>query len=171
MIYTWTERRMQLDLTKQGNLFDFTRYAVVPNVSYSVLYQGEADLLCLSKGNIFHEVEIKISVQDMKNEGKKRKSQYSNVVAYKWIAAPEEIADKALELECIPKTWGVVSVSAIWVEDIRWYSHVEPAHWVIKTKKLRNPKRQETIAISESKIVAFYIAGITRMWSKRKNED
>jgi hypothetical protein len=171
MIYTWTERRMQLALTKKGNLFDFTRYSVVPNVSYSVLYNGEADLLCLSKGNIFHEVEIKISVQDMKNEDKKRRSQYSNVVAYKWIAAPEGIAYKALELGCIPKTWGVVSVSAKWVEDREYMYHIEPAHWVIKTKKLRLPKRQETITVSESKIISFYRTGITRMWSKRKDEN
>lgn len=171
MIYTWTEKRMQLALTKRGNLFDFTRYAVVPNVSYSILYQGEADLLCLSKSNIFHEVEIKISVQDMKNEAKKRRSRYSNVVAYKWIAAPEEIADKALGLECIPETWGIVSVSAKWVEDRKCMYHIEPAHWIIRTKKLRLPKRQETITISESKIMAFYRTGITRMWYKRKNED
>lgn len=172
MEYKWTERRMQFALVGKGNLFDFRRYAVVPNVSYAVLYNGEADLLCLSKSNIFHEVEIKISLADMKNEAKKRRSRYCNVVAYKWIAAPEEIAAKALELECIPRTWGVISVSARWVGEHKYgFGRVEPDHWTFKTKKLRLPKRQDTVAVSNDKIVAFYRTGIMRMWTKRQNED
>lgn len=150
----WSESAMQIALTRRGNLFDFTRYTSVPNVSYALLYSGEADLVCMSRGNVFHEVEIKISVADMKNEGKKYRSMYQNYIAYKWIAAPAEIVEYASELECIPKTWGIVSVSYD-----RGY---------FKTKKIRNPKRQNTEKVPESKIAAFYRTGVMRMWSNKK---
>jgi hypothetical protein len=155
----WSEKIIQIALTQRGNIFDFTRYSSVPNVSYALLYRGEADLICMSSGHVFHEVEIKISIADMKNEAKKYRPKhggYKNYIAYKWIAAPWEIVKCALELPCIPVEWGVVSVC--------WNGSR------FGCSKLRNPKRQKTDPVPDSRVEAFYRTGLMRMWSHREKD-
>ena len=108
--FKWTERNMQDALTARGNLFDWTRYAVIPNVTaFSVFEHGEADLLCLSKSNTLHEVEIKVSASDLMADSKKGPYAHHNrLVSYVWFAVPESLIPVALSN--LDERFGIVAV-------------------------------------------------------------
>jgi hypothetical protein len=75
------------------------RYAVCPNVSWSIL-PWEADLLVVSPSGISHEVEIKVTVADLWRDRHKRKWQGEGphaYVDYFWYAVPQGMESEALE--------------------------------------------------------------------------
>jgi hypothetical protein len=53
--------------------FDYRRNLIVPNVSYGMGIGYEADLVIVSKSHYATEIEIKISIYDLRNDLKKRK--------------------------------------------------------------------------------------------------
>lgn len=48
-------------------IFPPRRWAVCPNVSWGML-PWEADILALSKNNVIHEVEVKVTASDLKRD-------------------------------------------------------------------------------------------------------
>lgn len=163
----WTEERMQNALVERGNLFDFTRYAVVPNVSYAVLQRGEADLLCLSKSGTFHEVEIKVSRTDLRADAKKRFGHQNSMVSYTWFAVPVELEPDAIEI--VPKRYGIVVVDRphalspkAWLRDRNETRVVRPA------KRFLMPGARKP---TDAEIIKFLRTGVIRMWSKRKGAE
>jgi hypothetical protein len=151
-----TEQSMQHALTGARNLFAWSRYAVVPNVSYGLLIRGEADLICASKAGIFHEVEIKVSRSDLKADQKKRYAHEDPRVAYTWFAVPQELESDALEL--LPERYGLVVVH----EDCQ---HPDTAP--LRTKIVRMPQKNPkyTRKPTDADMIKLLRLGVMRMWT------
>jgi hypothetical protein len=77
---------------------------IVPNVSYG-LHIHEVDLLVVKPSRWASEIEIKISVADLRADLKKPHGHRSNKIKFLYFAVPEEIKEKALEL--IPERAGL----------------------------------------------------------------
>lgn len=154
---------MQNALTRRGNLFDFTKYAVVPNVSYAVLGHGEADLLCLSKSNTFHEVEIKVSKSDMKADLKKHRGHENNAVSYTWFAVPDDLEDEALEI--VPARYGIVIVEPDPLGTVHaWLADKYVTRVVRKATKYNGFGARKP---TEAEVMRFLRTGVIRMWTRR----
>lgn len=154
----WTERRIQNALTERNNVFDFTRYASVPNVAWSLLSHGEADLVCLSKSRVFHEVEIKVTKSDLRADRKKFRAHENAIIAYTWFAVPPFL--EAFALEQLEERYGLIVVKP-WPEPNtdRHFTHI-----VRRPTKYTGPGARKP---TEREIERFYRAGIIRMWSRR----
>jgi hypothetical protein len=163
MAEKWTEQRMQDALTRRGNLFDFTRYSVVPNVSYAVLSNGEADLLCLSGSGVFHEVEIKVSKSDLIADKKKRRGHENRLVAYTWFAVPVEL--ESVALQHVPERFGIVVVEH-WPNPhgYAWMAGRTQTRVVRKARKWTQPGSRKP---SDTEVIRFLRTGVIRMWSRR----
>lgn len=155
MIEKHTEASIQDALTARGALFDFRKYATVPNVSWGLFSAlgHEADLLCLSKSGCFHEVEIKVSKSDLRADKKKRYRLIGRepaAVRFRWYAVPWTLAKVALAE--VDSKFGVVEI------DVNG-----------KAKVLRRPKsNREARKPTQAEIVQFLRLGVMRMWSRRK---
>lgn len=75
-----------------SSLFYCRRWVVVPRVSWG-LESHECDILALSSSNYAHEIEIKISISDLKADFKKHHQHISrdNKIKCLWYAAPVEM--------------------------------------------------------------------------------
>jgi hypothetical protein len=154
----WTEERMQIALTSQSGVFNFLKYSVVPNISYSLL-NHEADLLCLSRGGVFHEIEIKVSLSDLKADRKKQHCHMSKIVPYLWFAVPIELCESAEKI--IPERAGIITV-----EMIKYFDGI----YLPKSKIYRRPKKpKEYNKPSDKQIIIFLRMGTLRMWSRKEN--
>ena len=88
--------------------FGYRRYFIVPNISWGLWFMHELDMLVVSPANWATEVEIKISVSDLKADQKKRHDHYSTRIRYLYFAVPEDLQEKALAL--IPDRAGLIIV-------------------------------------------------------------
>jgi hypothetical protein len=89
--------------------FNVRRYFVVPNVYWGIGLSHEADLLAISSSKYAHEIEIKVSVSDMKADLRKHKhSVQSFKIRALWYAMPVSIYDKVKET--IPEKAGIITI-------------------------------------------------------------
>jgi hypothetical protein len=88
--------------------FNYRANLIVPNVWWGWRLRHEADLLVVRPSGYCDEVEIKVSLSDIKADLKKRWSHWDdNRVLRVWFAVPEHLAG----CEHIPAQAGVLSVS------------------------------------------------------------
>lgn len=87
--------------------FDVRRNIIVPNISWGLL-SHEVDLLVVRKSGIAVEVEIKISVQDLKADFKKSHHhiEKQNRITEFYYAMPKDIYEKCIDI--IPKSAGII---------------------------------------------------------------
>lgn len=67
-------------------------HLIVPNVSWGML-NHEADLLCLSRSGYATEIEIKVSVSDLRRDHKKQHQHNHSLIRYLYFAVPVEMGD------------------------------------------------------------------------------
>lgn len=149
-----TESLMQICLTRRHQLFDFTSYSVVPNVSHGLHCStngNEADLVCLSKSCVFHEVEIKCSIADLRADVKKVLAHSGCCVKYLWFALPLDLELQGVPL--VPERAGIV------ICDLQ-HNH---------TRVVRKPKLSPFFQRkpSDAEVIQFLRLGVIRMWSRR----
>lgn len=157
VVTRWTETLIQVVLTQKNAAFGFTRYSVIPNVSYGAMGNREADLICITRGDIIHEVEIKTSIKDLCSEKKKR-PRHDNCVQYKWLAIPSHLLQDAIEANLIPDMWGIVTVSS--------YLNSKGRE-VFYTRKIKSAKRMDNPKMEASKVKHILELGVMRMWSMK----
>ena len=161
----WSEERMQYALTTAGSLFDFGRYSVVPNVSWGLGLTHEADLLCLSKSGVFHEVEIKVTMSDLKNDKKKKHGHYSRFIKHLWFAIPETIFDPIV-FPTIPEHAGLVVVTCGELYSGKGLCYRS------EVKRRPRPKKNPNYVVcekpSDKRIIQFLRLGVLRMWTDTK---
>lgn len=104
-----TETEIQRALARGP--FDYRRFLVVPNASYGVGLH-ECDLLALTASGYAHEIEIKISVADLRRDGQKQHHHQSQRVKCLWFAAPAEMREAMLEH--VPVEAGIILVGDGW---------------------------------------------------------
>jgi hypothetical protein len=102
-----TATQIERALTNPGHLFDYRRFLVVPNASWGVQLH-ECDLLALTASGYAHEIEIKVSVQDLKRDHKKRHGHESKRIKCLWFAAPSVMREAMLEH--VPEHAGIILV-------------------------------------------------------------
>jgi hypothetical protein len=110
----WSEQQMLADLAMGDSApFSYQRYLCVPNVSWGFL-NYEADLLVVTESGYLKEVEIKISVSDLKRDLKKKKHDSwenpLNPVCELIYAMPEFIWNAVKETPPIPFYAGVIII-------------------------------------------------------------
>ena len=81
---------------------------IVPNVSWG-LWLHECDLLVVTKAGYCYEVEIKISLSDLKADAKKSHGHKSKMIRKLYFAIPEYLTDA---IEHIPENAGILIISA-----------------------------------------------------------
>jgi hypothetical protein len=92
-----------------AKLFDYRRNIIVPNVSWGWHLSYEADMVMVNANNYATEIEVKISISDLKKDFKKRKHlQPSKVFKFMYYAIPVEMMEKAKEI--IPEKYGIITV-------------------------------------------------------------
>lgn len=118
------------------SLFHFRRCVVVTNVSWGML-PWEADLLVMSGGGFLYEVEIKISIADLKRDARKRKWAMTGQgypaaqqLRGMWFAMPEKVWSHKDAAAAVPDRAGVIVVKGApgarrdtWPEIIRPCKH------------------------------------------------
>ena len=148
----WSEQLIQCALTREpSGVFGFLRYNCIPNVKWSFFRDSqEADLLCFGKSGVLHNIEIKISTQDLRADLAKRHKHYDRRVKHLWFAVPETLVPYALET--IPEKSGLISVAEN-----------------LKTKIIRRPKPNNDPYYrkpTQEELYNLLRAGTMRMWSQ-----
>jgi len=129
-------------------LLNIRVFAIIPNISWG-LVNHECDLLALDKNNRFTEIEIKISLSDLRADFKKDHGHNSRIISRLIYAIPEEMIEPALKL--IPETAGIITV--------KWNQRGYVADWfrVVRHDKTKKPSIEH--------ILQFYRLGTMRIWS------
>jgi len=100
--------------TLATGLFHFRRCVAVPNVSWGLL-PWEADLLVLNSSGYLYEVEIKVSIADLKRDRAKGKWRRvsrapTDLLRAMWFAMPAEVWAHKDAAEVVPEHAGVIVV-------------------------------------------------------------
>ena len=80
------------------DFFGSRKFVMVPNVSFGLGLNYEADLMVLTPTDFLYEVEIKVTKSDMKADLKKHKAHSSIYVKRLYYAFPENLLNTALEI-------------------------------------------------------------------------
>jgi hypothetical protein len=122
---------------------------IVPNISWG-LGIHECDLLIVEPCRWATEVEIKISISDLKADAKKWHHHESELIRSLYFAIPTSLFDKALPF--IPERAGVLTVDEF--ERITCVRYAEP-----------NPA---AVKITDTKLLEILRLGNMRTWGLRK---
>lgn len=115
----------------------------------------ECDMLIVTKNHYLTEIEIKISLSDLKADFKKKHQHKDENIKNFYYAFPEEIKEKAIEL--IPEEAGILIV--IKKEDGIQYREIEC---------YRKPKiNKEAKPINDIVLSKIYRLGYLRYWNYR----
>ena len=92
--------------------FNYRTNLIVPNVYWGLRFDYELDLIIVYQSHYASEVEIKISISDLKAEKRKRPgAHYSNKIRRLYFAVPYNLKDKSMAL--IPEKAGLLSVNIV----------------------------------------------------------
>lgn len=153
---TFTEESMAAAVVQ--NVFDPMRYNCVVNVSYGFL-NHEADLLVMNGTRRLYEVEIKISLADLKADFKKPHGHEDKKVERLFYAVPEPLLKAAQEI--IPEQYGIIIVCATRLPNFAYLS----ARRVRDAKKLRDYK------LDDNQTIILLRLGTMRYWTRRRHKD
>lgn len=138
-----------------ARLFGIRRHTIVPNVSWGLNLSHEADLLILDKSGRFTEVEIKISLSDLKADFNKPHGHESKFITRLVYACPEDLCEYAGQN--IPKHAGLIRV--VWNP----YGGIFMAEWV---KKVRHSTYK--VKPDDSTVLKFMSLGCMRIWTLKQ---
>lgn len=107
-----TELEMQKEISIKRVL---QRQICIPNVTMFDKGRTEIDLLIITKNNTLIEVEIKVSIQDFKNDFKKKKFHSHKDISRLYFAFPLALYEKHKELilDMLPKDVGIITVAGV----------------------------------------------------------
>lgn len=104
-----TTQEMKEHLVSRVGAFPFTQYDSIFGITGIYKMIGhECDLLVLTKSNVLQEVEIKISISDLKADSKKEHKHKSDYIKYLYFAIPDYLLQSAIDL--IPSDAGIITV-------------------------------------------------------------
>jgi hypothetical protein len=142
-------------------LLNYRVYAIVPNVSWGWLRRHEADMIAVDDKLRATEIEIKISLQDLKKDFDKGHGHHDKKVGRLVYAVPEFLLENAIEL--VPKHCGIISVSQLIRKDVvvgfmaRWY------------RQCRFSKDYEPI--TKDSYIKLLELGCMRIWSLKNHNN
>jgi hypothetical protein len=142
-----------------ANYFNYRTNLIVPNVCWG-LDIHECDLFILSQAGYATEVEIKISIGDLRADAKKRHGHRSNRIKRLYFAMPLALGNKyhAMIHELVPERAGILLVRE---KDDDWR---QP-----KIIKGREAVKQRTSRFTDTERYKIARLGAIRIWPlKRK---
>ena len=89
-----------------ADYFGYRKNIAVPNVSWGMGFNHELDVLIVSMDGYCTEIEIKISVSDLKADFKKKHGHKDDRIRRLFYAVPEKMKDITLKL--VPEHAGVL---------------------------------------------------------------
>lgn len=131
---------------------NWRRNLIVPNVSWGLGFEHELDLAVVSKARYLKEIEIKVSLADLKADMNKKcwHVDKENRIKELWFAVPEELQEQALSI--LPETVGI---------------------YVVKGKKVREVREAKAIPkarpLTEKEMEKLYHLLSMRVWAMRKS--
>jgi len=150
-----------------AKLLNFRKYLIVPNVSWGWL-NYEADMIAVDcKTRYCTEIEIKISLSDLKADFKKRHNHDNKKVSRLIYAMPESLLEKGLPL--IPNSCGVISVKYVELPDSK-YGKSNGGYW--KAEHVRIAKRRKgVLPVSEKDVNDLGRLGCMRIWTLKQHNN
>jgi hypothetical protein len=124
--------------------YGYRNNIIIPNISWG-LDVHECDLFILNENNYATEIEIKVSVSDLKKDCKKKHKHISDKIKYFWFAIPSKLCKY---IEYIPIRAGILIVNSkgrVFVLD--------------KPKTRKNSKK-----LSEDERLQLLRLGVMRLW-------
>jgi hypothetical protein len=97
-----TEREIQIGLARY---FDYRKCIIVPNVSWGMFSDRECDLIVMRSTGYLAEVEIKISVADLKKDLEKHHHHFSFRIKELYFAMPEKMVTSC---HLVPEHAGII---------------------------------------------------------------
>jgi hypothetical protein len=104
-----TARDITNCLIKHSSICNVRTHYVLPNAFWGLNFRHEIDLLSVTTNGYATEIEIKINLQDIKADLKKRHNHESIKVKKLYFAFPETLYEKALKY--IPEKAGIILIS------------------------------------------------------------
>ena len=149
-----------------AGFLSYRRHTIVPNISHG-LFNHECDLLVLDSKKRFTEIEIKVSLADLKrdfNKGKfAAKSWNDKYISRLIYAVPEKILEKAKDI--IPSTYGIISVK-------EYYPRPEYTVPVLICRWERMVKHDKTSEPAPPSVLDnFYRLGCMRIWDLKRHNN
>ena len=121
----------------------------------------ECDMLIVTKNRYLTEVEIKISLSDLKADFKKKHQHKDENIKNFYYAFPEEMKDKAIEL--IPEEAGIL---------IAVKKHLNNGYEYRDIECYRKPKiNKEAKPINDIVLSRIYRLGYLRYWNYRTSKE
>lgn len=136
------------------NLMGVRQNIIVPNVSWGLLNNHEADLLIVRPSGYAVEVEIKVSMSDLKKDFAKRHGHRDSRIKFLYYAIPEEMLERAGPI--IPDDCGIISV-AMGRNGLGYIARYR-----------RRPKVRGTEKFSPEKMAKLLHLGIMRYWDMKR---
>lgn len=88
--------------------YNWRQNLIVPNVYWGLGFRYELDVMVVTPAGWATEIEIKVTVSDLKADQKKSHGHHSHKIKYLYFAVPEKLQAPALEL--IPERSGLFIV-------------------------------------------------------------
>jgi hypothetical protein len=140
---------------------DMPEHAIIPNVSWGLGLFHEADLLVLDKQNRLTEIEIKITIADLKADFNKKYFHSGKIISRLVYAIPENLLEQALIL--IPKKYGIITVN--YSEE---YNSGQ-AKWYRISKHQVNVYTGQIETPTDDQIKTLLFLGCMRIWTLKNH--
>jgi hypothetical protein len=137
-----------------ARLIGWRQNTIVPNVSWGLGLNHECDMLVLDAKDRLTEIEIKVTLSDLKNDFKKMHGHTSKIISRLVYAVPENLLAPTKEL--VPKHNGIITV--MWNKYLNQYE----AHWV------RVSKHNKFARPTSANIEKLMSLGCMRIWSLKE---
>ena len=127
---------------------------IIPNVSWGLNFPYELDMIIVTPRHYAKEIEIKVSIPDLKADKRKRWAHTSDKVRQLYFAVPDNLKDKSISL--IPERAGLLTVKI--VEDF----------WVVslvKAAKINKSARK----LNEEEIIKLGNLAAMRIWNLKES--
>lgn len=151
-----------------AKLIGWRTHTIVPNVSWGLGLSHECDMLALDQRGRFTEIEIKISVADLRADLKKGHGHRSQIISRLVFAMPLDLCEKWGHL--VPKGCGIISVD--WAQRNKFVGPGNAMQMVTLTvpeaQWYRPCKHNVVMLPSEKQVQKFMTLGCMRIWSLKE---
>jgi len=152
-----------------AEMYDWRQNIIVTNVDWGIALGHECDLLIVRpKSGYTVEVEIKVSMSDLKADFKKLHDHYSQKIKELYFAVPEDLYEKVVNI--IPDYAGIITCG---LRQHRRWQHSYPEHlqewWQIDAEVRRKAKQNENRRpLTPEEILHLSHLGTMRIWNLKK---
>ena len=136
--------------------YNWRQNLIVPNIYWGLGFPYELDLMVVTPSGWATEIEIKVSVSDLKADQRKTHGHHSNKIKYLYFAVPEKLQPLALGL--IPERAGLFIIRP----ELQLYDYrkTEIVKSPVTNKAARKITTEERIKLNE--------LATMRIWSLKK---